>query len=571
MAWIEGIGDELVVVVVLLLALLVCVAAWMSTYVNDPPEIADHVSSTGVVSQNLDFPGSIEDDLERIANEIEEEAEAVENEISVLTLQRTQFLQTLANPGDSRNPEDDEDDDEEEFEEDDEIITNDDVDNAMTEAVSETLPSENETIPTFEFPCPHDDPRIDVALPSSFRPSSSSGHILSSSLPNAISSIPSFRDSRVSPPPPPAPPSTAVAKDSPCEETVPLSTSAVLAGTQVATSVSIADSSSSPASSPTFRPLADASVAETSLRRRAVAEATRQISGAAGDATAGAAEVGATPNAVTGGNAAVGNAARLSFSSVAVTEVASDGSAERVTAEATSGANDPHVAGERPVLVGSSQAERTRGILTGHSPGDGHMTVRIKFINDVIREMRVKSTDTIRDFKATFFAEELAALNRVRLIYNGQLLADHLSFGHYNISHNTVIHCLVSRAGNGANGAGGAADGVDGGIGHRGVGDDVIIQELDLSRLVFPLVAVILSCVWYFRVQYRQFFNATSSVALLFLTGVFFFFVFTSLRNRRAVVVVGTPANNNNNDNGVNNNNDIPAADHQNRQNGVPA
>ena len=36
---------------------------------------------------------------------------------------------------------------------------------------------------------------------------------------------------------------------------------------------------------------------------------------------------------------------------------------------------------------------------SSHSPGDGHMTVRIKFINDVIREMRVKSTDTIRDFK----------------------------------------------------------------------------------------------------------------------------------------------------------------------------
>ena len=57
MAWIEGIGDELVMVVVLVFALLVCVAAWMSTYVNDPPEIADHVTPSGVVSQNLDFPG----------------------------------------------------------------------------------------------------------------------------------------------------------------------------------------------------------------------------------------------------------------------------------------------------------------------------------------------------------------------------------------------------------------------------------------------------------------------------------------------------------------------------------
>ena len=59
MAWIEGIGDELIMTLVVIVAFLVCVAAWMSTYVNDPPEIAGHVSPSGVVSQNLDFPGII--------------------------------------------------------------------------------------------------------------------------------------------------------------------------------------------------------------------------------------------------------------------------------------------------------------------------------------------------------------------------------------------------------------------------------------------------------------------------------------------------------------------------------
>jgi len=189
------------------------------------------------------------------------------------------------------------------------------------------------------------------------------------------------------------------------------------------------------------------------------------------------------------------------------------------------------------------------------------MTVRIKFLNDVIREMRVKSTDTIRDFKAAFFAEELASLNCVRLIFNGQMLSDHLSFGHYNITNNTVIHCLISHGGGGAAGGNNnnsphnnnAEEGVRG----RGAvaNDDELIQELDLSRLVFPLLAVILSCVWYFRVQYRQFFNATSSVALLFLTGLFFFFVFTSLRNRTAAAAAAAVVVNNNNNENVNNNN----------------
>ena len=58
MPLIEGIGDELVVCFVVLVALLVLGAAWASTFVSDPPEIAQHVTPSGVVSQNLDFPGN---------------------------------------------------------------------------------------------------------------------------------------------------------------------------------------------------------------------------------------------------------------------------------------------------------------------------------------------------------------------------------------------------------------------------------------------------------------------------------------------------------------------------------
>ena len=59
--------------------------------------------------------------MERIANEIEEEAEAAENEISVLTLQRTAFLQTLTNSGDSEtSPREDDEEDEEDDDDDDE-------------------------------------------------------------------------------------------------------------------------------------------------------------------------------------------------------------------------------------------------------------------------------------------------------------------------------------------------------------------------------------------------------------------------------------------------------------------
>jgi len=490
MVLIEGIGDELVVAAFVILCTLLFIFAWMSTFVHDPPEIADHVTPGGVVSQNLDFPGSIEDDLERIANEIEEEAEAVENEISVLTLQRTAFLQTLTNPGESETSPDGDNDDDEVEDDDDDYETIDGDSGPSSPADNSPSGDTGESIPTFEFPCPHDDEAFAVASPSLSPPPPSSslsagdaddsGVILS---PVSLHSSPSAlsRDNSLPACTPSAIVSTALTTTSPTTTTTTTSSS----------------SSALPASSPSSSASPGiSSRPETYVRRRAAR------------------------NSVNGD--AAGNSSALS----------------------------PPDASGAPASASSS---------------DGHMTVRIKFINDVIREMRVKSTDTIRDFKATFFAEELAALNRVRFIFNGQMLSDHLSFGDYNITNNTVIHCLVSRAGSGSGGSGGGAEDVNGvGNGGGGGGEDVIIQELDLSRLVFPLVAVILSCVWYFRVQYRQLFNATSSAALLLLTGIFFFAVFTSLRNRAAVA--NNNVNNNNNNNNANAAN-VEVLDNTNRTN----
>lgn len=396
MALIEGVGDELTICLILTLVLLALIVAWKSTYVRDPPELEIHTQSDGLVSQNLDFPGSIEEDLERIANEIEEEAEAVENELSVLTLQRTAFLQSLTTGERPPGLNDNDDELDEDF------VT--EPQNG-SESTAETT-RDTEPIPTFEFPCPHE--------PSLAQDSSS---LLSSDTTQSSNSL----------------------------------------------------SAQSP---------------ETTLRHRNL------------------------PNAI---------------------RPAEEGHREELTPVSST----PVTCSVAPPVVSTPGATPIPITI------DGHMTVRVKFLNDVIRETRVKTTDTIRDFKAQHFAEEMATRSRVRLIYNGQLLADHQCFGHYNITNNTVIHCLISRSSPGAAAGGrgeGAVDaGSHGGDGVNAAPENVIIQELDLSRLVFPLVAVILSCVWYFRVQYRQFFNATSSIALLFLTIVFFFFVFTSLRNRTHV------------------------------------
>lgn len=50
--------------------------------------------------------------------------------------------------------------------------------------------------------------------------------------------------------------------------------------------------------------------------------------------------------------------------------------------------------------------------------------------------------------------------------------------------------------------------------------DEIRYWEWDIGNVAFASVSVLLGLAWYCRYQYAQFFNATSTVALVGLTGI---------------------------------------------------
>uniref|UniRef100_T1ISP9 Angiotensin-converting enzyme n=1 Tax=Strigamia maritima TaxID=126957 RepID=T1ISP9_STRMM len=132
--------------------------------------------------------------------------------------------------------------------------------------------------------------------------------------------------------------------------------------------------------------------------------------------------------------------------------------------------------------------------------------IRLKFLNDTQRMVEGNLEEQLGDFKRRYFGEELENDKIVRLIFNGQLLrSDQETLQFYGLFDNCVVHCQISNN-----------------IAPVSPGQSETYNELDLSRFMLPLFGVILGAIWYCRIQYRQYFNATSTFALLGITGLFF-------------------------------------------------
>ncbi|KAF3699867.1 Transmembrane and ubiquitin-like domain-containing protein 1 [Channa argus] len=153
------------------------------------------------------------------------------------------------------------------------------------------------------------------------------------------------------------------------------------------------------------------------------------------------------------------------------------------------------------------------------------ITVRLKFLNDTEEVAVVEPHDTVGVLKSKYFS---GRENQIKLIYQGQLLQDpKTTMLSLNITHNSVIHCHVSQVLNesspeeGAQSGAGAVvgSGVSGGFRAAGV-------AISTSSLVVPVFVVILAVVWYFRINYRQFFTAPATISLVGVTVFFSFLVF---------------------------------------------
>ncbi len=115
--------------------------------------------------------------------------------------------------------------------------------------------------------------------------------------------------------------------------------------------------------------------------------------------------------------------------------------------------------------------------------------------------------------------------HQVKLIFQGQLLQDpKRTLLSLNITNNSVIHCHISQAlheapEEGAQPGTGAGSGVSGGFRAAGV-------AISTGSLVVPVFVVILAVVWYFRINYRQFFTAPATISLVGVTVFFSFLIF---------------------------------------------
>ncbi|XP_053309837.1 transmembrane and ubiquitin-like domain-containing protein 2 [Spea bombifrons] len=148
-------------------------------------------------------------------------------------------------------------------------------------------------------------------------------------------------------------------------------------------------------------------------------------------------------------------------------------------------------------------------------PEERLISVRLKFLNDSEEVALVRPDDTVGTLKSKYFPGQESLM---KLIYQGQLLHDSSqTLRSLHITDNCVIHCHRSQATvqsspAGPESAGGAQE-------HAGLTPPI-------GNLMIPVFVVMLALIWYFRINYRQFFTAPATVSLVGVTVFFSFLVF---------------------------------------------
>lgn len=143
-----------------------------------------------------------------------------------------------------------------------------------------------------------------------------------------------------------------------------------------------------------------------------------------------------------------------------------------------------------------------------------------------VQEMHFPDSLNSSPFSSLFFSSKFFSgrEHQIKLIYQGQLLQDpKKTLFSLNITHNSVIHCHISQALHEPTAEEGdqpgAGAGVSGGFRAAGV-------AISTGSLVVPVFVVILAVVWYFRINYRQFFTAPATISLVGVTVFFSFLIF---------------------------------------------
>ncbi|XP_040845210.1 transmembrane and ubiquitin-like domain-containing protein 2 isoform X3 [Ochotona curzoniae] len=149
------------------------------------------------------------------------------------------------------------------------------------------------------------------------------------------------------------------------------------------------------------------------------------------------------------------------------------------------------------------------------SPSPGLINVRLKFLNDTEELAVARPEDTVGALKSKYFPGQE---NQMKFIYQGRLLQDPgRTLRSLNITDNCVIHCHRSPPGSAV--AGPSASLAPSAAEPASLG-------VNVGSLMVPVFVVLLGVVWYFRINYRQFFTAPATVSLVGVTVFFSFLVF---------------------------------------------
>ncbi|KAM5216219.1 transmembrane and ubiquitin-like domain-containing protein 2 isoform 4-T6 [Hipposideros larvatus] len=149
-------------------------------------------------------------------------------------------------------------------------------------------------------------------------------------------------------------------------------------------------------------------------------------------------------------------------------------------------------------------------------PSPGLINVRLKFLNDTEELAVARPEDTVGALKSKYFPGQES---QMKLIYQGRLLQDPArTLRSLNITNNCVIHCHRSPPGS-------AVSGSSVSLAPSSATESPSLG-VSVGSLMVPVFVVLLGVVWYFRINYRQFFTAPATVSLVGVTVFFSFLVF---------------------------------------------
>ncbi|CAG9579899.1 unnamed protein product [Danaus chrysippus] len=165
--------------------------------------------------------------------------------------------------------------------------------------------------------------------------------------------------------------------------------------------------------------------------------------------------------------------------------------------------------------TGTSEVE-TAGTSIDDAPGESRILIKLKYLNDTLKEVEGSLDELLKDFKRRHFAEELCSERVVRLIFRGRVLGDEAAtLRACGLHHRAVVHCLVhpkrqrpvQQTTNPTSAEG------------QSVGSEAAPERSwDLENILMTLVSIALTIVWFFRCEYSNMFTASASVALFGLT-----------------------------------------------------